>query len=214
LSRPPAFAPGTKQRYGNPDYIVAGLLIEAVSGRTWAEEVTRRVIEPLGLRGTRVPGEDIHIEGPHAHGYERVETSTGVRWEDVTDANMSLQWSAASIISTADDLDRFMVALFEGRLVPAPQLELMFTVPSVPTYDGDDDRGNDEPAQHSAGFTRVQLGPLTVWGKSGDRPGYNNAMAATRDLSRRLVYSTNTIRMGGWQTDISKRITAAAFFGQ
>jgi hypothetical protein len=52
-------------------------------------------------------------------------------WVDVTLADPSLQWSAASIISTADDLDRLTVALFSSHLVPAPQPEAMFTVPDV-----------------------------------------------------------------------------------
>ncbi|HEV7964470.1 MAG TPA: serine hydrolase domain-containing protein [Actinoplanes sp.] len=202
LTKPLAFPPGTQQRYGNVDYIAAGLLIERVTGHSWAEEVTRRIIRPLRLTGTSVPGDDIRVPGPHAHGYEA--TSDG--WVDVTLANPSLQWSAASIISTADDLDRLMVALFRGRLVPQPQLEAMFTVPDVPTY------GSTGRAVYSAGLTKFQLGEVTVWAKSGDRPGYNNGMGATRDLSRRLVYSVNTLHMGGLdQPQVAQRIILATF---
>ena len=211
LTRPLAFEPGTKQRYGNADYWLAGLLIEKVTGNTWEREVTNRVIRPLRLTGTTAPGADPKIHGPHARGYEAVETAEGTRWVDITEANPSLQWSAASIVSTAADLDRFLVALFEGRLVPAPQLELMFTVPDVPLYDGDDDPTNDQPAAHSSGLSRIPLGPLTLWGKSGDRPGYNNGMGATRDLSRRLVYSVNTIHMGGEMPAAAQRIIGATF---
>jgi len=187
LGKPLAFPPGTAQRYGNADYILAGLLIEKVTGNRWADEVTRRIIRPLHLTGTSVPGEDPRILGPHAHGYE--VTADG--WLDVTEANPSLQWSAASIISTAADLDRLMVALFRGRLLPKKQLNEMFTVPNVKIF------GTDQPAVYSAGLTRFHIGELTVWAKSGDRPGYNNGIGATRDLSRRLVYSVNTLQMGG-----------------
>jgi D-alanyl-D-alanine carboxypeptidase len=207
---PLAFEPGRKQRYGNADYIVAGLLVEKVTGRTWESQVRRRIIEPLGLRGTSVPGRDVDVPGPHAHGYE----ATAAGWVDVTRADMSLQWSAAALISTAPDLDRFMVALFGGRLLPAAQLEEMFTVPDVPMFDGDDDETNDEDAVYSAGLTRIPVGPLTVWGKSGDRPGYNNGMGATRDLSKRLVFSVNTLHMGSSeQYERSQRIIAAALLG-
>ncbi|MEV1286633.1 serine hydrolase domain-containing protein [Micromonospora sp. NPDC049679] len=211
LTRPLAFKPGSKQRYGNADYWLAGLLIEKVTGHSWAREVTDRVIRPLRLTGTSAPGDDPRIHGPHAHGYEAVETPDGTRWVDVTLANPSLQWSAAAIVSTAEDLDRLMVALFTGRLVPAPQLELMFTVPDVYVFDGDDDPANDRCADYGLGLARIQLGPVTVWGKSGDRPGYNNGMGATRDLSRRLVYSVNTIRMGGAQPLRAQRIIMATF---
>jgi D-alanyl-D-alanine carboxypeptidase len=201
LTLPLAFSPGTAQRYGNADHILAGLLIERVTGNRWAAEVTRRIIRPLRLTGTSVPGDDPRIVGPHARGYE----ATADGWVDITEANPSLQWSAASIISTAADLDRLLVALFRGGLLPPRQLREMFTVPDVPTF------GTDRPAVYSAGLTRFQLGGLTLWVKSGDRPGYNNGMGATRDLSRRLVYSVNTLRMGGDQPAAAQRIIMAAF---
>ncbi|MET7418652.1 serine hydrolase domain-containing protein [Dactylosporangium sp. NPDC005555] len=210
-AKPLAFTPGTKQRYGNVDYIVAGLLIEKVTGRTWESQIQRRIVDRLGLRGTTAPGRDVEVRGPHAHGYE----ATAAGWVDVTRADMSLQWSAASVISTAPDLDRFMVALFSGRLVPQPQLEEMFTVPAgVKLFDGNDDPGDDRDAVYSAGLTKLPVGPLTLWGKSGDRPGYNNGMAATRDLSSRLVFSVNTLHMGGSEQPVrSQRIIAAALLG-
>jgi D-alanyl-D-alanine carboxypeptidase len=200
LGKPLAFTPGDFQRYGNADYIMAGLLVERVTGNRWADEVNRRIITPLRLTGTSVPGDDPRVPGPHAHGYE----ATAGGWRDVTLANPSLQWSAASMISTADDLDRLMVALFSGRLVPRPQLAEMFTVPRVRTF------GTEARATYSAGLTRFEIGDLVVWAKSGDRPGYNNGMGATRDLSRRLVYSVNTLHMGGDQPEIAQRIILAA----
>lgn len=208
-AEPLAFTPGTKQRYGNVDYIVAGLLIEKVTGRSWESQIQRRIIDRLGLRGTTAPGRDVEVHGPHAHGYE----ATADGWVDVTRADTSLQWSAASIISTAPDLDRFMVALFSGHLVPEPQLSEMFTVPAgVKLYDGNDDDTDDKDAVYSAGLTKLlDLPSSTVWGKSGDRPGYNNAMAATRDLSMRLVFSVNTLHMGGTDQPLrSQRIVGAA----
>jgi D-alanyl-D-alanine carboxypeptidase len=195
-----AFPPGTAQRYGNADYIVAGLVIEHVTGHRWADEVTRRIIAPLHLTGTSVPGDEITIPGPHAHGYE----ATADGWRDVTLANPSLQWSAAAMISTAGDLDRFLVALFSGRLVPAPQLAEMFTVPAVRDFESGD------PAMYSAGLDHFVIGGVEIWGKSGDRPGYNDGMGATRDLSRRLVFSVNTLHMGGDQPVRAQRIIAAA----
>jgi D-alanyl-D-alanine carboxypeptidase len=202
LTKPLAFPPGTAQRYANADFWLAGLLIERVTGHRWSAEVTNRIIRPLHLTGTTAPDDYPRINGPHAHGYEIVDGT----WVDVTTTNPSLQWSAAAVISTAADLDRFLVAVFTGRLLPQPQLDLMFTVPDVPTY------GSGEPAAYTMGLSRIQFGNLTLWGKSGDRPGYNNGMGATRDLSRRLVYSVNTLHMGGDQPPSAQsRIIMAAF---
>jgi D-alanyl-D-alanine carboxypeptidase len=212
LTKPPAFTPGTKQRYGNADYIVAGLLIEKVTGRTWEREATDRIIRPLRLTGTTAPADDPRIRGPHAHGYEALSSANGTtRWVDITQANPSLQWSAAAIISTASDLDRFLVAVFTGQLMPAAQLDLMFTVPDVPTWDADDNPANDEPATFAIGLNRLKIGGLTLWGKTGDRPGYNNGIGATRDLSRRLTYSVNTLHMGGEFPAAVQRIITATY---
>ncbi|MDI6103763.1 serine hydrolase domain-containing protein [Actinoplanes sp. NEAU-A12] len=208
VTKPLAFAPGEYQRYGNADYWMAGLLIQKVTGHAWEREVHDRIIEPLRLRGTSTPVDSSRIPGPYSHGYE--VTKDG--WVDVSSANPSLQWSAAAIISTPEDLDRFMVALFDGKLVPPAQLDLMFTVPpGTTTFDGDKDPANNPPAAYGMGLGSFQIGSLTVWGKTGDRPGYANGMGATRDLSRRLVFSVNTLHMGGDQPVRARQIIGAAF---
>jgi D-alanyl-D-alanine carboxypeptidase len=182
---------------------VLALLVEKVSGHSWESEIHRRLTAPLHLTETSTPADDPRIPGPQAHGYE----ATGNGWVDISEANPSLQWGAASMISTAPDLDRVLVALFGGRLLPAAQLEEMFTVPDVPVFGSDGDR-----ATIGAPFTRTVLNGVTIWAKSGDRPGYNNAMAATRDLSRRLVYSVNPLHMGaGDSPAVSRAIVQATF---
>ncbi|WNG48632.1 beta-lactamase family protein [Archangium minus] len=210
----PRFDPGQKQEYGNIGYIVAGLLIEKVTGRPYGEEVQARILRPLHLRDTSVPGNDVTIPGPHAHGYELVppteegcpDGATAYREQclvDVTEASQSVPWAAGEMISTTADMDRFLVALFQGRLLPRAQLKEMFTVPDVSDVKG-------ERASFAAGLGRFVVNGITFWGKSGDRHGYNNGMGATRDLRRRLVYSVNTLRMGQDQPRIAARIIAAA----
>ncbi len=77
------------------------------------------------------------------------------------------------------------------------------SVPDVPAVGGG-------RATYSAGLTRFSVNGLTLWGKSGDRHGFNNGMGATRDLRRRLVFSVNTLRMGQDQPATAGRIIAAA----
>ncbi|RKH18269.1 class A beta-lactamase-related serine hydrolase [Corallococcus praedator] len=217
LPEGPRFAPGTQQQYGNIGYIVAGLLIEQVTGRPYGDAVRDRILRPLGLRDTFVPGNLVTIPGPHAHGYEVVAAQgegcpTGaIAYQgrclvDVTEASQSVPWAAGEMISSTADLDRFLVALFQGRLLPRAQMEALFTVPDVPAVGGG-------RATYSAGLSRMDVNGLTLWGKSGDRHGYNNGMGATRDLRRRLIYSVNTLRMGQDRPDIAARIVAAAMAG-
>jgi D-alanyl-D-alanine carboxypeptidase len=205
--KPMLFAPGTMQHYGNIDYLVLGAVIEKVTGRPYGAAVRDGVLRPLHLSATSVPGTDTRIRGPHSHGYELMPDGSYV---DITAANPTYQWAAAEMISNAPDLDRFLTALLSGRLLPPAQTALLFAVPDVPAFDGDQDPDNNPRAHLGYGLARLPVGDLVFWGKTGDRPGYNNGMAATADLTRRVVFSVNTLHMGGSeQPEITKRIIAA-----
>ena len=198
---PMEFAPGTMQHYGNIDYLVLGVVIEEVIGRPYGDAIRDGIIRPLHLNATVVPGRDPRIHGPHAHGYEAV---TPDHWVDVTDANPTFQWAAAEMISNAPDLDRFLVALVSGRLLPPAQTAELFRIPDVPTYE------TGAPATYGRGLEKLVVNGQLFWGKSGDRPGYNNGMGTTVDLSRRLVYSVNTLHMGGQMPAVAQKIVLAA----
>ncbi|MFG3532073.1 serine hydrolase domain-containing protein [Streptomyces sp. NPDC047917] len=204
-SRKPDFVPGTQQHYANIGYTVAGLLIERVTGDTYASQVSRRVLEPLHLRDTYFPGTDPAIRGPHNRGYQLFGTG---ELRDVTVWGATDAWAAGDLISTTADLERFTRALFGGRVVRGPLLREMFTLPdsSVREY------GTGEPAAYSAGLSVMRLGGREVWGKTGGRWGYNTAVAATRDLSRTLVYSVNsTDAKGEGMNPTALDIVVAAF---
>ncbi|MER8089839.1 serine hydrolase domain-containing protein [Streptomyces sp. NPDC094048] len=205
----PDFAPGTQQHYDNIGYTVAGLLIEKVTDHRYASEVSRRILEPLGLRDTGFPGTDPTIRGPHNHGYQVFTGADGSgELRDVSVWGATDAWAAGDLISTTADLERFIRALFRGQVVRGALLEEMFTLPgaSVREY------GTGGPAAYSAGLSVMRLGGREVWGKTGGRWGYNTAVAATRDLSRTLVYSVNaTDAKGEGMNATAMNIVVAAF---
>ncbi|MFF3957531.1 serine hydrolase domain-containing protein [Streptomyces sp. NPDC001890] len=204
-SREPDFVPGTQQHYANIGYTVAGLLIERVTGDSYASQVSRRVLEPLHLKDTYFPGADPAIRGPHNRGYQLFGTG---ELRDVTVWGATDAWAAGDLISTTADLERFTRELFGGRVVRGPLLQEMFTLPdaSVREY------GTGKPAAYSAGLSVMRLGGRAVWGKTGGRWGYNTVVAATRDLSRTLVYSVNsTDAKGDGMNPTAMNIVVAAF---
>ncbi|MGW2846206.1 serine hydrolase domain-containing protein [Streptomyces sp. NPDC001274] len=204
-SHEPDFAPGTQQHYDNIGYTVAGLLIERVTGEAYAAQVSRRILEPLRLRDTYFPGADPTIRGPHNHGYQ-VFGAGDLR--DVTVWGVTDAWAAGDLISTTADLERFTRALFGGRVVRGPLLEAMFTLPG----DAVREYGTGKPAAYGAGLSVMRLGGRDVWGKTGGRWGYNTVIAATRDLSRTLVYSVNsTDAKGEGMNPTALGIVVAAF---
>jgi D-alanyl-D-alanine carboxypeptidase len=195
--------PGKVQRYSNIGYTVAGLLVERVTGDTYENQVARRILRPLGLQDTYLPGASPRIRGPHNRGYQVFPMPDGTsELRDVTVWGVTDGWAAGDLISTTADLERFLVALFDGRVVPEPYLKEMFTLPA------------DAPgATMSAGLQRYVLPDgRVVWLKTGGRWGYNTLIAATEDLSRTLVYSVDsTDAKGRGENPVTEAITRAAF---
>ncbi|MGW5343978.1 serine hydrolase [Streptomyces sp. HUAS TT3] len=196
VAKGPAFTPGTRQDYGNIGYTILGMLIEKTTGDTYAHQAEARIFRPLGMTGTSFPqGTDPRIHGPHNRGYDLMDGKP----VDVTEWNMSDRFAAGDMISTTRDLERFLVALFRGQVVPEPQLTEMFTVPDVPG------------ATYAAALQRYEVNGKEIWGKTGARPGYHTVIAATRDLSRTVVYSVNSTDAKGDGLKIAQRFAFPAF---
>ncbi|MFI6313300.1 serine hydrolase domain-containing protein [Nocardia fusca] len=122
LRQPAQFAPGTRFKYTNTNYIVAGMLIEAVTGHRYTDELRDRILTPLALRDTYLPATgETGLRDPHPTGYATVD---GVV-TDETRVEPSLPWAAGALVSTGADLNRFFLALLSGRVVPQTQLPQM-----------------------------------------------------------------------------------------
>ncbi|WP_116202936.1 serine hydrolase domain-containing protein [Amycolatopsis circi] len=172
-ARPPDFPPGSKHSYSNTNFIVLGMLIERTTGHAWGAEAAQRILRPLGLRHTSVPGDRTGIPGPHAHGYQEMNG----KLVDVTDLNPSMAWSAGEIISTTADLDKFVRALATGRLVP-PDLLAQMTEPRSAT----EEYGLGLRTPTTACGTRV-------FGHTGGIPGFQTVAFTSPDGKRRVEAS-------------------------
>ncbi|MGN9846374.1 serine hydrolase domain-containing protein [Nonomuraea sp. H19] len=127
LSKSARFAPGTDQIYTNTNYTLALLLIEKVTDSSYTEELRRRILRPLKMRGTMVAGNRTQLPGPHAHGYYRYEDADQQKVVDISRQNLSLLTGAGDLISTTQDLATFFSALNGGKLLPAKLLAEMRT---------------------------------------------------------------------------------------
>jgi D-alanyl-D-alanine carboxypeptidase len=169
----PLFAPGTDYHYSDTDYLVLGLLIDRVTGHPYGQEVTDRILRPLGLDGTEMPGTDPRIPGVHAHGY-LPDGQGGL--VDITAYNPSVMNAAGELISTTDDLDRFTAALLGGRLLPPAQLREMLAVSA--------------PSQTGLGLERLTLTcGVTAYGHDGDALGFSAWTFGTDDGRRTVSLS-------------------------
>jgi D-alanyl-D-alanine carboxypeptidase len=168
------FAPGTNWAYSNTNYLVAGLIVQKVTGRSLAEEIDQRVIQRIGLRHTYFPApEEEMIRERHPRGY--YQDSAGAPLVDATEWDPSWAWAAGQMVSTNSDLNRFFSALLAGRLLPKAQLEQMrTTVPaSYPFPAG---------ARYGLGLVSTPLSCGGVyWGHGGSMTGYETRGGVTED---------------------------------
>ncbi|MFE0147634.1 serine hydrolase domain-containing protein [Nonomuraea sp. NPDC059007] len=126
LSKGPRFEPGEKWSYSNTGYTLAQLLIEEVTGHSLAEEMKLRILGPLQLRGTVLPGASPELPRPYSHGYFSYQDAAGKgKVIDVTRQNPSMTAAAGDMISTTEDLATFFSALNRGKLLPAELLTEM-----------------------------------------------------------------------------------------
>ncbi|MGW1452286.1 serine hydrolase domain-containing protein [Micromonospora taraxaci] len=175
---------GTTWSYSNTNYVLAGMLITAVTGRSWAREVDARITGPLGLRRTRT-GFVRDLPAPHATNH--MQFTPGGPLVDTTIAIRGLDSGAdGSMTSTASDLNRFLAALAGGRLLrPAQQAQMRTLVAAA-----------DSPVGSGYGLGIFWI-PLSCgggyWRHGGTGFGYQVEPAFTDD-GRRLTVSifTNT----------------------
>ncbi|MEH7052438.1 serine hydrolase domain-containing protein [Bacillus pseudomycoides] len=184
LSLPPDFAPGKGWSYSNTGYVLLGILIEKVTGNSYAEEIENRIIEPLELSNTFLPGNSSVIPGTnHARGY--VQPDGAIELKDVTYYNPSIGSSAGDMISTADDLNKFFSSLLSGKLLKEQQLKQMLT--TVPT-------GSAEISGYGLGIYETKLpNGVSIWGHSGGIPGFSTFAGGTLGGKHTLAVNLNSL---------------------
>ena len=173
LAQPAHSAPGAQWEYSNTNYVVLGLLVEKMTQRPLFEEVTTRIIEPLGLNSTYFPavGEQ-EFRGEHPSGYHM--DADGKQF-DATTLDPSWAWAAGQIIASPSDLNEFTRAVLDGRLLNQESLtEMQKTVPSDGTlWPG---------AEYGLGLEKYPLScGGNIWGHGGDIHGYETRNGVAED---------------------------------
>ncbi|MFJ8199275.1 serine hydrolase domain-containing protein [Streptomyces sp. NPDC096152] len=185
LQHPLTHAPGSAYAYSNTNFVVAGLLIEKLTGHAVGTEYANRVVKPLKLADTFYVHPDMKIPGRHTHGYLTPDAS-GAPLVDATEQTMSWAQSAGAVISSARDLNTFLSALLGGRLLPAAQLAQMEKW--LPAGTGQ---------AYGLGLRRRDLScGVSVYGHTGAVQGFYTYAFTTKDGRRSLTALTNTSNNG------------------
>lgn len=108
--------PGTEFSYTNTNYLLLGLLIEEISGQSYHDYINETFIIPLHLSDTVVALQDEYPNNLVRGYYDYNEDD---EYEDWTEMNISYVWSAGCVISTAENIARWMDTLAKGQLFDA-----------------------------------------------------------------------------------------------
>jgi D-alanyl-D-alanine carboxypeptidase len=179
--QPPDFPPGTAWRYSNTGYLLAGMIVEAATGHQLGQELTRRILRPLGLRDTVFPVNRPTIPRPFARGYSLPLGQEQGPLLDFTVLDPSVAWAAGALVSNLGDLERFFRGLLGGRLLP-PRLLAAMTTP-VPT--GQPGFG------YGLGLMVIETPAGRLLGHDGAIPGFLNIVLNTEDGRRQVGVMMN-----------------------
>lgn len=184
----PLFAPGEKGKwdYSNTNYFLLGLIIEKVTGNSWQDEITNRLIKKLDLKNTFVPSTP-EMPSPYAHGYMKNQ-NTGEAI-NVTLLEPSMGGPAGNMISNINDLKIWGRALGTGVLLSdSMQAERMKFFAGFP-----------EASNLSYG-----LGILNVdgfIGHDGSIPGYHTSVYYSNEHNALIIVSVNEFGKPGGEAD-------------
>jgi CubicO group peptidase (beta-lactamase class C family) len=113
--KPLNFAPGSQFEYSNSNYILLGIILEKVSGKSYGQLLSERILTLLGMKDSGLDSDDL-ILLKMASGYQPGPDSV----VPVRSSSMSVVWSAGAMDSTTADLLRWERGLFSGKLLAEP----------------------------------------------------------------------------------------------
>ncbi|MGP4021852.1 serine hydrolase domain-containing protein [Actinomadura sp. 3N407] len=183
LRAPRTGVPGERWSYSNTNYIIAGRLLEKVTGTEAEKYITRNVIEKAGLKHTGFPGSP-WIPGPHARMYESLYQHVKPP-RDYSTYDMSWAWTAGALVSTTGDLNRFYRELLTGGLIGQDALAQMKR--TVPVKDAD---GN-VLMNYGLGLYALALPCGTFWGHDGAVFGAGTQSLTSEGGARQVSLALN-----------------------
>jgi CubicO group peptidase (beta-lactamase class C family) len=163
---PLLFEPGTKFKYSTYGYTVVGCLIEGASGEKFFDYLREHVLQPAGMTHTLV--DNVYAIVPHrARGYQ---VKNG-KVENAGLMDSSYKIPGGGLVSTAEDIVRFDLALMDGKILKPATLTAMWTPSDRPQLQG------GKPSTYGMGFGVLTIDGQKYIAHSGGQQGTSTMMA-------------------------------------
>ncbi len=169
-SSKPEFQPGEKGEYSNSNFVLLGYIIEDLTKQTYAQALQKMIAQKTGLTETYY-GTPISASKNEAASFE----FAGKQWVKQPETDMSVPGGAGAVVSTTQDLTKFIEALFAGKLISKNHLDEMMNI-----EDG-----------YGAGMFRLPFGKKWGYGHTGGIDGFNSMLLYFPDDSLAMAYTGN-----------------------
>lgn len=120
MSLPLQFQPGEKWDYSNTNYYLLGMIVEKASGKSYADFLSERIFKPLGMNDTRVNNLSEIIRNRAAGYHWQRDALRNAEYISPTQ-----KWAAGNVVSTANDMAKWAIALDTAKLLKKESLDLM-----------------------------------------------------------------------------------------
>jgi D-alanyl-D-alanine carboxypeptidase len=116
------FEPDSRNEYSNSNYFLLSQILEKVYNLPYEDLLQEKIIKPLALKNTYSGGK-ITINNDESYSYSFSE-----KWTEFPETNLSIAIGSGSIVSNASDLNKFMEALFNEKIISKETLDIMTTI--------------------------------------------------------------------------------------
>ena len=192
---PLEFPPGTRQKYSNSGYYLLGMIIEKVSGGSYADFIRNKIFAPLGMRASGY-GDDKRL-GTWARGHDR-------RALEVVDAqviSMKPPFAAGGLSSTADDLARWDAAITAGKLLRKESWAQVFARSKL---------ADGTTVHYGFGFGLGELQGHQTQSHSGGIPGFATHLLRIPEQQLLVVILANSVPAAFPLEPLARQLAAAA----
>lgn len=138
--------PGEQFYYSDTGYILAGLILEEVTGKSFGELLHKYIFKPVGMKDSNLMFYTQAISGR--------DDILGIYLDDIDISNkkvLSADWSGGGLVTTNADLRKFIIALHDGSLISKEHLNMMKTT----------DLEYDKGIYYGMGMMTFNLGELS-----------------------------------------------------
>ena len=107
------FEPGTQFKYSNTGYALLAMIVEKISGKSFAQFLEENIFKPLEMKNTVAHEEGISVVNNRAYGYER----SGSNWIRKDQSITSAVLGDGGIYSNVEDLFKWDEALYANKIL-------------------------------------------------------------------------------------------------